>query len=99
MSDLFALAAVTAIGGCSNGTILVPLRAGRIDATGPGPAGVPQPHEDLATHTETFARQGFNTTDMIALVACGHSVGGVHSRDFPEIVPVADPASVRFVPV
>jgi hypothetical protein len=24
---------------------------------------------------------------MITLVACGHSIGGVHGVDFPEIVP------------
>jgi Peroxidase len=31
---------------------------------------------------------GFNTTDMIAMVACGHTIGGVHAVNFPEIVPV-----------
>jgi hypothetical protein len=87
MADLFAIAAILAVGACSNGKVIVPLKGGRIDATGPGPSGVPQPQEDLASHTATFAKQGFNVTEMITLVACGHSIGGVHGVDFPEIVP------------
>ncbi|KAH8886022.1 heme peroxidase [Thozetella sp. PMI_491] len=91
MADMFALAAIAAIGACSNGTLIVPLRVGRVDATGAGPPGVPQPQEDLTTHTASFARQGFTAKEMIALVACGHTIGGVHGVDFPEIVPVTNP--------
>ncbi|KAL7781097.1 heme peroxidase [Trichoderma afarasin] len=87
LADLFALGATFAIGACSNGTMIVPLRAGRIDAREAGPAGVPEPQQDLATHTASFARQGFNATEMIELVACGHTIGGVHGVDFPEIAP------------
>ncbi|KAM0525616.1 hypothetical protein ACHAPE_000325 [Trichoderma viride] len=87
MSDLFAMAAVIAVGSCSNGKVIIPYRGGRVDAAGPGPSGVPQPQEDLASHTASFARQGFDVTEMIQLVACGHSIGGVHGVDFPEIVP------------
>ncbi|KAH8894461.1 heme peroxidase, partial [Thozetella sp. PMI_491] len=87
VADLFALGAILAVGVCSNGTIRIPMRPGRVDASGPGPSGVPQPHEDLASHIASFKRQGFNTQEMIALVACGHSIGGVHGVDFPEIVP------------
>ncbi|UKZ55983.1 hypothetical protein TrVGV298_009807 [Trichoderma virens] len=91
LSDLFAMAAVFGVGGCSNGDIILPYRAGRVDATGPGPSGVPEPQEDLATHTAKFVKQGFNTIEMIAIVACGHTVGGVHGVDFPEIVPNPQP--------
>ncbi|KAF3067686.1 WSC domain-containing protein [Trichoderma lentiforme] len=94
LADLFAMGAVFGVGGCSNGNIILPYRAGRVDATGPGPSGVPEPQEDLATHTAKFVRQGFNTTEMIALVACGHTVGGVHGVDFPEIVPNPQPPPV-----
>lgn len=87
MSDLFAMAAVIAVGSCSNGKVIIPFKSGRVDAAGPGPSGVPQPQEDLASHTASFARQGFDVTEMIQLVACGHSIGGVHGVDFPEIVP------------
>ncbi|KAH8894419.1 heme peroxidase [Thozetella sp. PMI_491] len=87
MADLFALGAILAVGACSNGTIRIPMRPGRVDASGPGPSGVPQPQEDLASHIASFKRQGFDTQEMIALVACGHSIGGVHGVDFPEIVP------------
>ncbi|KAL7943661.1 heme peroxidase [Trichoderma barbatum] len=95
LSDLFAMAAVFGVGGCSNGDIILPYRAGRVDATGPGPSGVPEPQEDLATHTAKFVKQGFNTTEMIALVACGHTVGGVHGVDFPEIVPNPNPPPIN----
>ncbi|UKZ50471.1 hypothetical protein TrVGV298_004734 [Trichoderma virens] len=87
MADLFAIATVMAVGACSNGKVIVPFRGGRVDAVGPGPSGVPEPQQDLPTHTLSFAKQGFDTSEMIALVACGHSVGGVHGVDFPEIVP------------
>ncbi|KAH8887215.1 heme peroxidase [Thozetella sp. PMI_491] len=86
MADLVALAATLAVGICSNGSLILPYRAGRVDATGPGPSGVPEPQEDLVTHTEKFAAQGFNVSEMIGLVACGHTVGGVHKTDFPLIV-------------
>jgi catalase (peroxidase I) len=88
MADFVALAATVTLGACSNGSIILPFRAGRVDATGPGPTGVPEPQQDIETHTQIFARQGFNASEMIALVACGHSIGGVHGVDFPEIVPV-----------
>lgn len=87
MSDLFAMGAVIAVGSCSNGKVVIPFRGGRVDAVGPGPSGVPQPQEDLATHTASFAKQGFDVSEMISLVACGHTIGGVHGVDFPEIVP------------
>lgn len=96
LADLYALGAVFAVGACSNGSMIIPLRAGRIDAREAGPAGVPEPQQDLATHTAAFARQGFNATEMIELVACGHTIGGVHGVDFPEIVPFVpndDPVS------
>ncbi|KAL0068419.1 hypothetical protein AAF712_004497 [Marasmius tenuissimus] len=41
------------------------------------------PHEDLASHTESFSRQGFTQSEMIALVA---SLGGVRKQDFPELI-------------
>ncbi|KAK3389921.1 heme peroxidase [Podospora didyma] len=92
MADLIALGAVMSITACtasaSQRPIYLSFRGGRIDATGPGPLGVPEPHQDLATHINSFKKQGFNVTEMIALVACGHSLGGVNGRDFPEIVSV-----------
>jgi hypothetical protein len=90
MADLIAIGATIAAASCSNGALMIPYRAGRIDATGPGPTGVPDPAEDIVTHKKTFDRQGFNVSEMIALVACGHSVGGVHGVDFPQIVDVVN---------
>ncbi|KAH8897867.1 heme peroxidase [Thozetella sp. PMI_491] len=88
MPDLLAMLAVLAVGACSKGNIIIPLRPGRVSAAGAGPLGVPEPQQDLASHTASFQRQGFNVQEMIGLVACGHSIGGVHGIDFPEIVSV-----------
>lgn len=89
-SDLLAMSAVIASFSC--GGAKIPFRAGRVDAQEAGPAGVPEPSTDLKTTQEAFTKAGFSTEDMITMVACGHSLGGVHSTDFPEIVGVeADP--------
>ncbi|OTB00204.1 hypothetical protein M426DRAFT_324446 [Hypoxylon sp. CI-4A] len=90
MADVIALAAALTVGSCSNGEVIVPFRGGRQDALEAGPTGVPQPEEDLDSHTAAFARQGFNVSEMIGLVACGHTIGGVHGENFPEIVDVVD---------
>ncbi|KAB2581378.1 putative l-ascorbate oxidase protein [Lasiodiplodia theobromae] len=82
-ADMIALAFVSSIASC--GGPRVPLRTGRIDATAAGPSGVPRPHDTLDSMTSAFARAGFSTSDMIAMVACGHTLGGVHSVDFPSI--------------
>lgn len=82
-ADLVALAVVIASKACHGPDI--PFRAGRIDAIKAGPLGVPKPDQDVETHTNIFAAAGFNTSDMIAMVACGHTLGGVHGVDFPEI--------------
>ncbi|KAJ3851014.1 heme peroxidase [Lentinula lateritia] len=84
MADTIALGAVLAVAGC--GGLLIPFSAGRVDATEAGPATVPEPQQDLASHTEAFRRQGFTPTEMIGLVACGHTLGGVRQVDFPLIV-------------
>ncbi|KAJ7618546.1 heme peroxidase [Roridomyces roridus] len=83
-SDILSLGVTLAIKNCGGPSI--PFRPGRIDATEAGPPGVPQPTESLETHVSEFARQGFNATEMIGLVACGHTLGGVHQVDFPSIV-------------
>ncbi|KAI6080244.1 heme peroxidase [Hypoxylon rubiginosum] len=90
MADLIALGALFSVGSCSNGEVIIPFRGGRVDVYEAGPSGVPQPQESLDSHTAAFARQGFNVTEMIGLVACGHTIGGVHGENFPEIVPVVN---------
>jgi catalase (peroxidase I) len=54
-------------------------RGGRIDAKQPDPTGVPQPQDSLQSHTAAFVRAGFSAVEMIQLVACGHTLGGVQS--------------------
>jgi hypothetical protein len=85
LADLIALGVHTATRSCRGP--FVPYRANRIDAISAGPLGVPQAGENLTTLTQRFEQAGFNTEDMIGLVACGHTLGAVHSVDFPNIVP------------
>ncbi|EUC58587.1 manganese peroxidase [Rhizoctonia solani AG-3 Rhs1AP] len=84
MSDLIALAAYTAVRNCKGPGLV--MRAGRIDATEPGPeGGVPEPKDNINKLLAKFANAGFNQTDMIQMVACGHTIGGVHGQFFPEL--------------
>lgn len=46
----------------------VPFRAGRIDATQGGGTGVPEPQQDIATHTADFKRMGFTAAEMISAI-------------------------------
>ncbi|KAJ8084894.1 hypothetical protein PM082_003671 [Marasmius tenuissimus] len=81
LADLIAMGAVLGVASC--GGPLIPYRGGRVDATSAGLETVPEPHEDLASHIESFRRQGSTQSGMIALVA---SLGGVRKQDFPEII-------------
>jgi hypothetical protein len=84
-ADLLALALVMSVARC--GDMRVPLRLGRKDATEAGIKGVPEAHTDLDTTRKRFATMSLDEAEMITLIACGHSIGGVHSVDHPEIVP------------
>ncbi|KZV91496.1 heme peroxidase [Exidia glandulosa HHB12029] len=85
LADALAAAMVVSVENCAGPEI--PFRGGRVDAPEPGPSGVPQPDQPLATHIESFRKQGFTQEEMIGLVACGHSFGGVQSKFFPDVVP------------
>ncbi|KAF2152303.1 heme peroxidase [Myriangium duriaei CBS 260.36] len=66
----------------------IPLRFGRVDAKAAGPAtgatsGVPSPLDDVEVSTQKFASAGFSQDDMITLLACGHTLGRVHSVNLP----------------
>jgi catalase (peroxidase I) len=61
-------------------------RGGRIDDFNPSPPGVPEPHQDLQTLVDKFSRIGFTQEEMIGLVACGHTIGGVHNGKFPGLL-------------
>lgn len=84
-ADIIAIAAIFAVSTCKGP--IIPFRGGRIDAWQAGNLGTPQPQQDIATLTESFKNQGFSQTDMIKLVACGHTLGGVRTTDFPQLVP------------
>ncbi|KAJ6471466.1 putative L-ascorbate oxidase [Mycena sanguinolenta] len=85
MADCIALAALIAIENCGGPEIA--FRGGRLDAGEANAPGVPQPQQSLDSHIAAFARQGFTQTEMIGLVACGHTFGGVQHAFFPTIVP------------
>ncbi|KAJ7059847.1 heme peroxidase [Mycena amicta] len=88
MADVIAMGAINAVAGC--GGPVIPFRGGRIDATEAGPATVPEPQQDLASHIASFKSQGFNETEMISLVACGHSLGR-----FPLVVTEDVPTGIQ----
>jgi hypothetical protein len=91
VADLLALGVYYAVRSCSGP--IVPIAAGRIDAKAAGPIGVPLPQNSAFTFEQQFARMGFSQTEMIQAVACGHSIGGVHETEFPQIVPVGSTAN------
>ena len=94
-ADIIALGAVFAVATC--GGPIIPYRGGRLDAWTAGPSGVPEPQQDIQTHTSQFKSAGFNPSEMIQLVACGHTLGGVRSTDFPALVPPGpNPAVPQF---
>jgi hypothetical protein len=83
-SDLVALGVYASVRSC--GGPVIPMRGGRVDATAAGPLGVPQPQNGAGIFSNQFARMGFNNSAMIQMTACGHTLGGVHAGDFPQIV-------------
>lgn len=83
-ADLLAMSVVVATAGC--GGPKIPFRGGRIDASEAGPEGVPEAHTSLDDTLGAFEKAGLNRSEMIAMVACGHTLGGVHSANQPEIV-------------
>ncbi|KAF7349267.1 Peroxidase [Mycena sanguinolenta] len=83
-ADIIAIATVFAVATCSGPVI--PFRGGRVDANIAGPYGVPNASDPIDSLTSNFAHQGFNTSEMIQLVACGHTLGGVRYPDFPDVV-------------
>ncbi|KAK6988046.1 peroxidase [Favolaschia claudopus] len=84
IADTIALGLVMGVQFC--GGPRIPFRGGRIDATEPNSPGVPEPDQTLDSHIASFARQGFTQEEMIGLVACGHTFGGVQHDPFPNIV-------------
>ncbi|KAI1663060.1 heme peroxidase [Daldinia decipiens] len=91
VADLIALGVYYAVRSC--GGPVVPVAGGRVDALAAGPIGVPLPQNTAFTFEQQFTRMGFSKTEMIQVTACGHSIGGVHEKEFPEIVPVGSTAN------
>ncbi|KAM6500266.1 L-ascorbate oxidase [Amanita muscaria] len=95
-SDIIALGAVFAVSSC--GGPIIPFRGGRVDALAAGPATQPEPQQTLQQHRQLFTQMGFSQSEMIQLVACGHTLGSVRSPDFPNLVPpnASDPNTPVF---
>ncbi|KAJ6463796.1 heme peroxidase [Mycena vitilis] len=83
-ADIIAIGTVFAVSTC--GGPVIPFRGGRVDANVASPSSVPDPRDSLDSLTNNFAKQGFNVSEMIQLVACGHTLGGMRYPDFPTIV-------------
>lgn len=84
LADIIAMGVYASVRVCGGPTI--PIRTGRVDATAAGPIGVPLPQNSQYTFIQQFSRMGFNVSEMIALTACGHTIGGVHAGNFPEVL-------------
>ncbi|KAI1498524.1 WSC domain-containing protein [Biscogniauxia marginata] len=91
VADLIALGVYYAVRSC--GGPVVPISGGRIDAVSAGPIGVPLPQNTAYTFEQQYLRMGFTRAEMIQSVACGHTIGGVHETEFPQIVPVGSTAN------
>ncbi|KAK0719759.1 hypothetical protein B0H67DRAFT_599414 [Lasiosphaeris hirsuta] len=85
MADIIAAGTYASVRQC--GGPIIPLRLGRKDATSAGSLGVPQPQNSVVTFRQQFDRMGFTPAEMIQVTACGHTLGGVHSTEFPDLVP------------
>ncbi|KAJ6504174.1 heme peroxidase [Mycena vitilis] len=89
IADSIALGAVMVMEACDSGQLIpqIAYRGGRVDALAPNSPGVPRPEQSLDEHIDSFKKQGFTKEEMISLVACGHTFGGVQHEPFPDIVP------------
>ncbi|KAF7323916.1 Peroxidase [Mycena kentingensis (nom. inval.)] len=94
-ADIIAIGTVFAVAAC--GGPVIPIRGGRIDSNVAGPYGVPNVTDTTEHFVDTFAKQGFNVSEMIQLVACGHTLGGVRFPDFPDLVPQGTDANAQVV--
>ncbi|EHL00180.1 putative L-ascorbate peroxidase 6 [Glarea lozoyensis 74030] len=65
ISDLIGVGLADSLATCANDHRRLPLRVGRVDATGPGPAGVPGPADTFAFALAAFNRAGFSQSEMI----------------------------------
>ena len=81
-ADIIALGTYTSVRACGGPSI--PIRPGRVDATTfASYLAVPQPADTQDAFINEFARMGMSQTQMIQAVACGHTIGGVHTANFP----------------
>lgn len=79
LSDIIALGAIVAVGAC--GGPMIPVYHGRKDVFHDGGSGkLPLPEGSTESHLEIFKRMGFSKEEGIGLVACGHTLGGVHAN-------------------
>ncbi|KAK4467137.1 heme peroxidase [Cladorrhinum samala] len=89
LADLIAAGVYASVRSC--GGPAVPLKLGRVDALqAVAQIGLtPQPENSASSFVRSFDNMGFSQVEMIQLVACGHTLGSVHSGEFPNIVPAA----------
>ncbi|KAF2799827.1 WSC domain-containing protein 2 [Melanomma pulvis-pyrius CBS 109.77] len=84
MADIISMGVYTATRSC--GGPVIPVRGGHVDATQGGSIGVPLPQNPISIFKTQFDRFGYNATEMIQFTACGHSLGGLHQVNFPDVI-------------
>lgn len=90
------MGAIFGMSSCGGQNIL-PYGGGRVDALMAGRSGVPVVEHSVDQFTEAFRHLGLNSSEGIALTVCGHTLGGVRSVDFPNVVqPSSDPHQAIF---
>lgn len=69
----------------SCGGLNIPFRGGRPEATAGGSRGVPSPDETVDAYTARFRTAGMNASEMVTMIACGHTIGGVRKNEAPAL--------------
>lgn len=83
-ADIVVLGALDSVRSCGGPDI--PFYYGRVDTHAGGPDNVlPEAEDSTASHVQRFAKMGFTASDMVGMVACGHTLGGVHSENNPQL--------------
>jgi catalase (peroxidase I) len=73
VADMIALGTIMSSAACSGP--IINFKAGRVDARDGGAFGVPDPDISAEEFHERMERVGYNKTEGIQFVACGHTIG------------------------
>lgn len=84
VADVINMAGILGIKAC--GGPQIPIDFGRIDATAQSIANnLPDLNNNFDAILTFFTNANMNTNDIVALAMGGHTIGGIHIKDFPNI--------------